>query len=1510
MKIRIWGARGSVPSPIKPEVVEEKIYRAILQMPNINTSDESAVWAYVKSLPVLLRGTAGGNTACVEIQTGDEIFIIDAGSGLRELGQELLKGPCGRGEGIIHLFLSHPHWDHIQGFPFFAPAFIPGNQIYIYSIHNLQKALIDQQRPLNFPVSLSYMRAKRSFITLKEGKPITIGPLKVNTIANAHPGVAYSYRFEDAHSIFVYASDAEYKNLDETSIRPYLDFFENADALLFDAQYTLREAWQKVDWGHSSAMIGVDMARAAGAKRLLLFHHDPTYSDDELVHIQETALAYQQQNTALPTCEVVIAYEGLTIDLTPPGTIDLHFAPDSEAAILTPSSIFNQESLLQLEQKLEHLSQQEKHATPIIDLSQIETLTTAGLKSLINLHRKKEGLQIVLANASASTREVIKLSGYQDVFAIYPSVAVALTAIQSREALNLPGQLVKGRYRIEQTIGESHFGTVLKATDTQQNQPVALKILSPFFSAETVTRFVEYAQPLIKLTHPNINKVLDWEKTPNYAFLVEVFIQGNPLQTLLEQRDAPLSMEQTLSIAWDITLALDYAHGMHVLHGDLKPQNIFLTPTGTKVTGFGLGYLDQGRNLLNAPMLFLSAPYLAPEQILGQPLDHRTDLYALGVIFYQLFTGHLPFAGTTQALMQAHLTQPPPAPQSLNPEISPMLGHVILKLLAKNPDERYGSARQVLGILSSLKSYSGFGGNNTKGPVEQYKPVFDKIKQYWEKAVAAEGQLVFIGGEAGIEKTTFIHQLAQYIQPPVLLIGRCHPPQTDTPYRPFSDALHRYLADFPAVLNEPETCHLASMFAQLLPELRADQLNCPPPPPLPAKDGYLRLLSGLTQFIRQQTQARPWMLVLEDLHLADQSTLELLHFLTSHLSQMSLLILATHHHADLDEAHPLSQIWQTLRADKLVYHQLLIDGLTQSAVAQMLHGLWSDAIPPQLVAKIHQHTKGNPLYVEEIARGLIDDGLVFVQNGTWHFPTADAVKLPQTLREVIWRRVHHLHPDTQTLLRQSAVLGGTFRLADLQAISGLSEWEILEQLEPAFERQLVYEISGKGAFSHRHSETQHVLYADIGLTRQRLLHRQTAAALEHHPASTGSIEKVAYHYYAANLFEKAIPYGIKAAQKARQLYANPEAYQWYTQTLAMLNQLSPQSMPNYHAYQTSIHQALGQVLTQLESYKEAAEHYAYARKLLETPSAAEAHRQRLAELCRQAAESYLEQRDYEQALEFLADGLRYIGNGSPSEEAARITLLGGEVYSRQYKNEQAINWISQSQRSAQSIEHEAGQKIIASGNRLLAAIQLKMGNDADAVALCQQSLAIWQTLNNPLQQALTFNQLAEVYLMQADWPKMQNCLQQSETIFNEIGSVLYTPKLNRLWGVFYLHTEQLDPALQYARCAVALATAYHVLEEEGRSRRLMGQLYIARGNYTQAESVLGRSLKTFSALKDQYELAQTYLPLAQAVSHTHSPERGTWYLSQAAQIFELLNMPVDRQQVKKLQRSFKNRLNT
>jgi phosphoribosyl 1,2-cyclic phosphodiesterase len=317
MKVRFWGVRGSLPTPLTATEITEKLTQVLLRAREQDLSDPRAVSDYVASLPLIMRGTIGGNTPCVEIQSGEQQIIFDAGSGLRPLGEEMMAGPCGRGEGSIHLFLSHLHWDHIQGLPYFSPAYVAGNRITVYCAHRgFERQIIQQQASPHFPIPLDKMGATFHFVPLHESSTVPVGNCTVRLLKQRHPGVSYTFCIDDGHASAVYATDAEYQELDEAHVQRYRDFFKNADALIFDAQYSLQEAlFEKDGWGHSTAFIGIDLAAQAGVKRLILFHHEPAYNDQALAALLETARLYRDKDPRPTDLEILLAYEGLELTL-------------------------------------------------------------------------------------------------------------------------------------------------------------------------------------------------------------------------------------------------------------------------------------------------------------------------------------------------------------------------------------------------------------------------------------------------------------------------------------------------------------------------------------------------------------------------------------------------------------------------------------------------------------------------------------------------------------------------------------------------------------------------------------------------------------------------------------------------------------------------------------------------------------------------------------------------------------------------------------------------------------------------------------------------------------------------------------------------------------------------------------------------------------------------------------------------------------------------------------------
>ncbi len=315
-RVRFWGTRGSLPVALTAAKLREKLFAALRGASGSTFSSDAEVGAYLDSLRFPVSGTYGGHTSCVEIETGGPGYVLcDLGSGARPFGHAAVARHA-PGPQAYHIFISHVHWDHIMGLPFFAPAYAPGNRIRIYGCHpGLEAALRRQQEQPSFPVDFSVFRADIEFVRLEPGKHYDIAGMKVTTKLQRHGGDSYGYRFEANGRTVVYSTDSEHKLADPAETQGFVDFFRAADVVVFDAMYSLADAISiKADWGHSSNVIGVELCQMAGARHLCLFHHEPS-SDDEAIErsLVEARRLEEITRTGEPL-RVTAAYDGMEIE--------------------------------------------------------------------------------------------------------------------------------------------------------------------------------------------------------------------------------------------------------------------------------------------------------------------------------------------------------------------------------------------------------------------------------------------------------------------------------------------------------------------------------------------------------------------------------------------------------------------------------------------------------------------------------------------------------------------------------------------------------------------------------------------------------------------------------------------------------------------------------------------------------------------------------------------------------------------------------------------------------------------------------------------------------------------------------------------------------------------------------------------------------------------------------------------------------------------------------------------
>jgi len=318
VRVRFWGTRGSIPVALTSADIRDKVAEALFRAEGrrFDSVGEAHDFA-VKHLDFALTHTFGGHSPCVEIETGaQEYLVCDMGSGARPFGAHVLARQSAK-PATVNVFMSHVHWDHIMGFPFFGPAYVPGTHIRIHGCHEvIEQAFRLQQAPPCFPVEFSQLAADIEFVKLTPGRAHEISGVQVTPTPQMHSGESYGYRFEAGGKVVVYTTDSEHKLENRAQTERFVRFFHGADLVVFDAMYSLADAISvKADWGHSSNIIGVELCQMARVKHLVLFHHEPAYDDATIEGVLRETRRFEELTRGTQALQISAAYDGLEIDV-------------------------------------------------------------------------------------------------------------------------------------------------------------------------------------------------------------------------------------------------------------------------------------------------------------------------------------------------------------------------------------------------------------------------------------------------------------------------------------------------------------------------------------------------------------------------------------------------------------------------------------------------------------------------------------------------------------------------------------------------------------------------------------------------------------------------------------------------------------------------------------------------------------------------------------------------------------------------------------------------------------------------------------------------------------------------------------------------------------------------------------------------------------------------------------------------------------------------------------------
>ena len=419
-------------------------------------------------------------------------------------------------------------------------------------------------------------------------------------------------------------------------------------------------------------------------------------------------------------------------------------------------------------------------------------------------------------------------------------------------------------------------------------------------------------------------------------------------------------------------------------------------------------------------------------------------------------------------------------------------------------------------------------------------------------------RVVLLSGEAGIGKSRLVAEAKSYAtaQDFLLLQGQCFPTDHSSPYAPLLDLLRSHLAASSQDHLAAELGYLASVLSPLLPDLFPPSPDLPPLSPLAPEQEKRRIFAALAQFFVNQARKQTVLLIIEDIHWSDETSLEFLHYLARHSTTQPLLLLLTYRS---DEVRPhLRQFLAQLDRERLA-QELWLAHLTRDDVDAMLRAIFSlpRLAPLELPDSIYELTEGNPFFVEEVLKSLLAAGDIFYLNGRWDRKPLAEVRIPRSVQDAIEQRTDLLSESARLVLTLAAAVGRHFDFALLQALTQQDEPQLLLLIKELIAAQLLVEESAE-QFAFRHALTQQAVYTQLLARERKALHRTIAETFEHLYASKieAYLADLAAHFFEAGVWEKALEYGQRAGEQAQALYAPQIATLHFTQALDAARQMS------------------------------------------------------------------------------------------------------------------------------------------------------------------------------------------------------------------------------------------------------------------------------------------------------------------------------------------------------------------
>ncbi len=1004
-------------------------------------------------------------------------------------------------------------------------------------------------------------------------------------------------------------------------------------------------------------------------------------------------------------------------------------------------------------------------------------------------------------------------------------------------------------YKILETLGTGGMGVVYRGFDTILERDVAIKLMHSHLVSDEVhaQRLIREAQAVAKITHPNIVTIYEIGNDDAGQYIAMEYVNGKSISKLLESEEK-IETERIIKIILQILNGLSCAHEKQIYHRDIKPENIFVTDNDlVKILDFGIAKMSSKQGLTTVGDILGTIEYMSPEQMLGEEFDHRCDIYATGILLYQLLTKKLPFnADTPVAILFKKLNEEPLPPSQFNSKIATELDEIVLKAIQRDKNERWKSAEAFYKALerylqnlnatptavnpmpAEVQEEVELDSDDLKNDI--FHPVFvgreteyNHLKKLFGMALKGNGKTAIISGEAGVGKST----LAATIQKHALsngafvLYGACLYQDGMDAYMPYIEALRTFFTRDSHTLPAENRQHVKNLIREKIPVLLefterfatsfgdTNQDKAVDP-----SHKTLNMLEGIHLLISLISKMKPVVLVIDDLQWADDASLKLFHYLSRNIENHRVFQIGISRTDKYDlqqngKPAPVVDLIARLRRENIC-EEIQLERFTRELCDKLIEKtLRKVNFSDEFYELLFTATKGNPFFVLETLKTLCDNNTIYLVEGTWYNkPNVRKLEIPDRVEDVFMRQFAELKEDEREILQVASVLGYKFDIAILARVLDIKKITLLRTLQ-RLQAELHVISSNNEGFQFEHPMLRETLYNEIPIALRREYHLLVAEELEtmYGPDYGAMIGEVAFHYYHGGNTLKAIPLLYQGGKRAFKVSAYHQAIKYFEiiDELISKSQLdtSEIKLDDFYLFSGICYEEMGSWELALRFY----------HQLLEFSIQENLPKGQIDAL-RRIGRIYDHQGKWDLALEKYQKCLEILDSHPIPNTYSRIYNNIGLIYFQKGEYETARDYF---EKTIAAVDDDHGE--IDKGHALnnLGNINNMMGNHQKALE--------------------TYYEAIEIY-------RSKDAIRNIPRVYHNIGMVYYD-------------LGQWDKAIDaFDKCLSLIKDATITRQLQGLTYLNLGKVYVQSGNLAKAEKLLTKSIKLFQQLDDELSIAE------------------------------------------------------